>query len=380
MMMKISMPNSFTTTTTTGYGTRIGRSVGGMLVGGLLFVASFGVLFWNEGRTDLASVAKKAIELPTGAVTTDASAQKQLVSASGVVTSTEVLGDGAYLKPGEYLAIDRNAEMYAWVEKKTENSHTNVGGSETTETTYDYTMEWTNDPMTPSEMEHPTDHENPAMGITDDEFEVKSLTVGSYTVSGADLPSTSPLSLTKDVVNLTGGAVLSGGYVFQGVGTEAKPELGDIRVSYGVVGSGFDGTVFGELQGSKIVSYSNEDGDSLFRVFSGSRAKAITTLHSEFVTMGWVLRIVGFLMMWFGLAGVLGPISTLLDILPFLGSTSRFLVSVITFPIALVLTVVTVIVSMILHSLIALIIVALLLIGAAVVAAKRLPKKARATV
>lgn len=379
-MVKISMANSFTTTTTTGYGTRIGRSIGGVFVGALLFIASFGLLYWNEGRTDLASVAKKAIELPAGAVTTDTAAQKQLVSASGVVTSTETLGDDAYLKPGKYLAVDRSAEMYAWVEKKTENSHTNVGGSETTETTYDYTLEWTDDPMPPSEMEHPTDHENPTMSIADDEFQVKNLTVGSYTVSGADLPSTSPLTLTKDVVNLTDGAVLSGGYVFQGIGTETKPELGDIRVSYDVLEPGFDGTVFGELQGAKIVSYSNEDGDSLFRVFNGSRSEAIATLHNEFVTMGWVLRIVGFLMMWFGLAGVLGPISTLLDILPFLGSTSRFLVSVITFPIALVLTVVTVIVSMILHSLIALIIVALLLIGAGIVVAKRLPKKVQATV
>lgn len=371
------MPNSFTTTTTTGYGTRIGKSIGGVFVGVLLFFGSFGLLFWNEGRTDLASVAKKAIELPAGAVTTDVAAQKQLVSASGVVTSTETLGDGAFLKAGKYLEVDRSVEMYAWVEKKTEKSHTNVGGSETTETTYDYTMEWTNNPMTPSEMEHAADHENPALGITDETYVVQNLTVGSYAVSSmADLPSASPLTLSKDVVTLTDGAVLSGNYIFQGTGTETKPVLGDIRVSYAVLTPGFEGTVFGELQGSKIVEYSNDDGDMLYRVFDGSRSEAIATLHSEFVTMGWALRFVGFFMMWFGLAGILGPISTLLDILPFLGSTSRFVVSAVTLPIALVLTVITVIVSMILHSLIALIIVAALAIGAAILIAKRMPKKA----
>jgi len=375
--INFSMPNSFTTTTTTGYGTRIGKSFGGVIVGILLFLGSFGVLFWNEGRTDLASVAKKSVELPTGAVTTDAALQGQFVSASGVVTSTEALGDDAFLKPGKYLAVDRSVEMYAWVEKKTENSNTNVGGSETTQTTYDYTMEWTNDPMSPSEMEYSADHENPALSLSDDSFTVANLTVGSYAVSGtADLPSTSALTLAKDNVILSDGAILSGGYVFQGTGTATSPKLGDIRVSYSTLTPGFEGTAFGTLQSGKIVKYTNEDGDSLFRVFDGSRSEAITTLHSEFVTMGWILRLVGFFMMWFGLAGILGPISTLLDILPFLGSTSRFVVSAVTLPIALVLTTITVIVSMIMHSLIALIVVAALVIVAAVLIAKRMPKKA----
>lgn len=375
------MPNSFTTTTTTGYGTRIGKSFGGVIVGILLFLGSFGVLFWNEGRTDLASLAKKSAELPAGSVTADASVQGKLVSASGVVTSAETLGDNVYLKPGKYLAVKRDVEMYAWVEKKTENSHTNVGGSETTETTYDYTMAWTSNPMKSSEMAHPAEHENPAPALTGDAFTVTNLTVGSYTVSGVvELPASTPLVLTKDNVSLREGVIIAGGYIFQGTGTETVPKIGDIRVSYSTLNPGFEGTVFGALQGGKIAKYTNEDGDELYRVFEGSRSGAIAALHDEFVAMGWVLRLVGFFMMWFGLASILGPISTLLDVLPFLGGTSRFIVSLVTFPIALILTVITVIVSMILHSLVALIIVAALLVGAAVFAVKRMPKKASARV
>lgn len=375
------MPNSFTTSTTTGYGTRIGKSFVGVLLGIVMFFGSFVLLFWNEGRTDLSSIAKTAIELPAGAASTDAAVQGKLVSASGVVTSNEELTDDLYLQPGKYLAVDRKAEMYAWVETKSEKSHTNVGGSETTDTTYDYAMEWTSDPQPSTAFQYPEDHENPDVTVPSDTFTVGTLTVGAYEVTGdVDLPPTTPLSLKKDLVALGGGAKLSGDYVFLGTGTVMSPKLGDTRISYSVLNAGFDGTVFGKLASSKITKSVDADGNELFRVFPGSRDEAIATLHSEFVTMGWVWRVVGFLLMWFGLAGVLGPISTLLDILPFLGSTSRFLVSVVTFPIALVLTVVTVLISMVLHSLIALIIVLALCIGGGIAAAKLMPKKTGATV
>jgi len=342
-----------------------------------MFFGAFGLLYWNEGRTDLSSIAKTAIELPAGAVFTDATAQGKLVSASGVVTSTETLGDDLYLKPGKYLAVERKAEMYAWVETKSEKSQTNVGGSETTQTTYDYAMDWTSDPQNSTEFQYPAEHENPDVTVSSDSFTIESLTVGSYAVTGdVDLPSASALPLKKELVSLSGGAKLSGDYVFLGTGTVTAPKLGDTRVSYSVLDSGFDGTVFGKLTSSKITKSVDADGNELYRVFSGSRNEAIATLHTEFVTMGWMWRVVGFLMMWFGLAGILGPISTLLDILPFLGSTSRFLVSVVTFPIALVLTVVTVLISMILHSLVALIIVLALCIGGGIVDAKMMSKKA----
>lgn len=348
-------------------------------MGVLLFFGSFVLLYMNEGRTDLSKIAKTAIELPASGV--DVAAEGKLVSGSGVVTSTETLGDDVYLREGKYLAVDRTVEMYAWVEKKNEKSQTNVGGSETTTTTYDYVMEWTDSPMSASDMQYPDEHQNPTLSIENESFAVNSLTVGALDVAGTvDLPSTESLALTQSLVSLSGGATLSGNYVFRGTGTMTNPKVGDIRVSYSVLKPGFDGTVFGELSGSEVTKFSNEDGDSLFRVFEGSREAAIATMHGEFVTMGWILRVVGFLMMWIGLTSVLGPIATLLDVLPFLGSTTRFMVGVVTFPVALMLTIVTVIVSMVLHSLVALLVVLAFLIGGGIAAAKMMPKKAAGTV
>jgi hypothetical protein len=79
--------------------------------------------------------------------------------------------------------------------------------------------------------------------------------------------------------------------------------------------------------------------------------------------IGWILRLVGFLLMWVGLSLCFGPITTFLDVLPFLGSASRFVIGLVTFAVALLLSAITIVISMLVHNLLALIVVFGLLIG-----------------
>ena len=58
------MSDHFTEVETTGYFQRIMNSLGGVVLGILLFLAAFILLYWNEGRVDLSQVAKTAIEIP----------------------------------------------------------------------------------------------------------------------------------------------------------------------------------------------------------------------------------------------------------------------------------------------------------------------------
>ncbi len=374
------MVDTFTTTTRTGLGSRLGKSIAAVLTGIVMFIASFGVLFWNEGRTDLSSIAVDAVEISSSAVTTDAAMQGSFVSTSGVVTAPELLGDGMFLVPGEYLSLERRVEMFAWVEKKDEKIEKNLGGSETTTTTYTYTQEWTDEPKAESTFAKPEGHENPILGVSADAGTVDSLMVGAYSVAGTvELPTNTALSLTDDMLSLSSGAKRANSeYVFMGTGSVTSPVLGDVRISYQALKPGFEGTVLGKLRNNEIVKYVDEDGNSFFRLFEGTRNEAISTLHSEFVTVTWILRVVGFLMMWLGLASLFGPFSTLLDIVPVFGSLGRGIVMVVTFPIALVLSLVTILVSMVVHSLIAVIIAALLII-AGVVYYLKVKRKAVAT-
>jgi hypothetical protein len=97
------------------------------------------------------------------------------------------------------------------------------------------------------------------------------------------------------------------------------------------------------------------------------------TLHSEHVFMKWLLRIVGFLMMWFGLSMFFGPISTFLDVIPIFGTVSRGLIGVILFFVTLPLAIITILVSVLVHNLIvlAVVVVAVLIITMALLFRKK---------
>jgi hypothetical protein len=68
--------------------------------------------------------------------------------------------------------------------------------------------------------------------------------------------------------------------------------------------------------------------------------------------------------MWFSLLALFGPISVIMDFLPIFGAISRSVIGVITFLVAFVLTIMTILVSILLHSFIGLIIALVIIIGA----------------
>ena len=68
-------------------------------------------------------------------------------------------------------------------------------------------------------------------------------------------------------------------------------------------------------------------------------------------------------MMWIGMTMVFTPLHALLDVIPFLGSISRNLLGCALFPIALVLSAISILISMLLHSIVAMVVITLLLGG-----------------
>ena len=364
------MPDQFTDVTTTGYGGRIINSIKGVIIGLILFIVSFGLLYWNEGRVDLSNIAKTATEISSATISTDASLSGKLISTTGNVNSDQVIGDNLYLSPDKFIAAERQVEMYSWVEKSESHSRTNTGGSETTETTYTYSKSWEENPKSSSNFKHPEGHENPQKSLDSYTNKVTAATIGAYNFDpqSVTLPNFSKLPLNSQNVTLSDGAILANdSYIFikkSADGTFDRPQIGDLRISYHVLRPGFEGTIFGKLSRSKIDLYFDQDGNNLYRLFIGTREQGISTLHTEYTTLLWILRLVGFLLMWFGLMALFGPISVLLDILPIFGAISRSIIGVATFLVAFVLTIVTILVSMIAHSLIALIIALVIAIGA----------------
>jgi len=326
----------------------------------LLFVASFFVLWINEGRVNPAKVAQTSVSITAGAV--EPAMDGKLVAATGTLATTEQLGDSSYLQPGNYLALKRTVEMYAWTEETKSTTKRNSDGSSTTETTYTYEREWTSQPEDSDSFRY-GGHSNPPMPLKSESWTVQHATLDAFQVDpqALTLPDEQPVVLHEENAQPSAPWRLSGEYLVNREGALSQPKVGDTRISYTVVPNSIDVTLFGKVSGNQIVPFEGK-GVWLYRAFTENREQAITRLNTEYQLSIWIIRFFGFMMMWIGLSACFGPISAVLNILPFLGNASRSLIGASTFVVAFVLSVLTILASIIMHN-IFLLIGVLLLIG-----------------
>lgn len=354
-----------TRTTSTGFFGNLLGSFVSIPIGILLFLGAFVVLFLNEGRPNMAKIAEKQ----SVAVAADTvGSEGEFVSVTGTLATTETLGDPLFVAPGAYVALERDVEVYAWVERSESETRDKLGGGTETVTTYTYERQWVSDPADSSTFQEPAGHQNTAKRLEDGAWRVTSATIGAWRldVPNTRMPGTTQvapgtLSLTGDAAAAT--STVQGNHVYLGGANPASPAIGDHRVSFSVLAPGGTVTGFGEASGGALAPWNYKGDRTFLRVLEGSREDALATLAFEEKIIAWGLRILGFLMMWIGMGMVFAPLHAVAGILPFAKKATKFIVGAVTFPIAAVLTIVTIVVSMILHNIFALIIVALLVVG-----------------
>lgn len=391
------MPNVFTTVTQQGFGGRIISAIVGVPIGILLIIGACILLYWNEGRVDYSKIALKSV--PINANQVDPSSNGKFVSITGSVDSSQPLGDGAYLKPGPYVAVQRVVEEYSWAEQQQSQTNNHVGGSSTTTTTYTYTAQWSTDPQDSSTFNQPQGHQNPPLPIYGTTVEANSGEVGAYQFDPQTikLPSLQPLSLSASMINLSAetatGApaaanqtsvtpttntstannntpssqstntnplahltLASPQYLFGGSGSLTAPNIGDIRISYLTLPNGTTVTAFGQVNNGTLSAYTDSGNHTMYALLLGDRQTAISTLHSQYVKAIWIFRGIGIAMIWFGLMMLFAPLDALLDFLPIAGEIGSVISSIIAFPIALILGGTVIIVGYTAHHIIALVI------------------------
>ncbi len=191
------MSDSFTKVTHTSFFDHIKGAFFGTIFWILLFVGSFYVLFTNEWRVDLSTIAAQSVELNAGG-----DFDWQFVSHSWKITTDEVIGDDMFLVAWDYIYVKRIVEMYSWVEKKDSDTQENYGWSKTTTTSYTYEKKWDESPSNSRNFERPEWHENPEKTIDSSSNKITEAKIGEYTmkISGLRLPWWKSLSLTKEML------------------------------------------------------------------------------------------------------------------------------------------------------------------------------------
>ena len=347
-----------------GYLGRIGGAIKGVLFGAVLFVASFAVLFWNEGRAVNRTRALK--ETAAGTVSVDARAisaanEGKPVHFSGEASGEE-LADPKFGVATKAIHLHRVAEMYQWEEdEKRETTKDRVGGGKTTKTTYTYKKVWKDRPIDSSKFKRTQDHENPAaMRVRGDMWVAKQVNVGAYRLPPSlvnEIDNFQPVAVDESMldklpVGLRRGAVAHDGkfYLPNAFGSRVRvepenPQVGDIRVYFKAVPPG-PVSVVARQTGETLEAFQTATGPvEILHIGTHSAGDMFKTEHSKNTVLTWVLRLVGFVAMWIGLAVALNPLKVLADVVGILGDVVGVGVGLVSGLIALVLSLSTVAVA-----------------------------------
>ena len=363
------------------YGSRIINSFVGVLIGiGLIIGMSF-MLFWNEGRYNPADLAVEAQEVTS---LNAESLEGQLVWYKGTLSGGPMVYD-TIITNANYIALNRTAEVYAWIEEEHSHTTNNTGGSSDTTYTYTHNLGWTNSPVNPTSFKDP-DYRNLPLAVAaynNAPFINTDVSTADFDIDIAtlEIDGERDLTLNSSTVNdLTAQPDLSisGNYIYcKALGSTgpATPSFGDTRLSYTYIPATLEGVLLGKVEGDSIVSYSNDDA-KLYRFFQVSTLEQVVAqLDSEHTSSTWMYRIIGTILMCVGFALLTGPFSTILMVLPFLGNASKFILGIISFLVGAVFSFLVIVISAILHNLIALIIALAIIILLVIIGVNKSKKK-----
>lgn len=335
--------DSYTEVTNVSWFSRIKNSVGGMLVGILLFLVAFPVLFLNEGRAvnrakTLKEGAKNVISVASDKI--DDANENKLVHISATAKSDTTLADKKFgIEVANGLQLKRTVEMYQWYEEDSSYTKKKVGGGEQKVTKKIYKQKWSKNLISSDDFKDPKGHRNPKkFALKSRESKAEKVTAGAFTLKeelfsqinderAVDVTVTPELN-TQRSISLVGGKVYIGN-------DPSNERVGDLRISFtavypqevSIVAKQRSGLLeaFPMKKGSiALVSEGNVSADEMF-----AQAEAA----NKFMT--WALRIGGFILMLIGLNLLFKPLSVVADVLPIAGD----IVGAGSFLIALLLTV-----------------------------------------
>lgn len=355
------MADRYVETSTRGYGSRILESIKGVLVGVVLFMVSFPLLWWNEGRAvqaadSLAEGESNVVSVPADPVSP--ANEGKLVHVSGAVLVHEQLRDPVFALSAEALRLVRVVEMYQWTETEKSETTKNAGGSETKTTTYTYEKKWSERLVDSSAFKQKGDHTNP----TTLPYDGKDMAATDAKLGAFAFPDEAIRRLAKfdDVAvdeaaraklapELMSRTQVHEGKLFVGK-TPKEPSVGDVRVGFRVIRPQIV-SIIAQQSGGAFRVFPTKAGDGIMRVEAGAvdAPKMFAEARSENVTLTWILRGVGFLLMALGMSLVFRPIAAVADFIPKLGSFVGFSAVVFSVVLAGGLSAVTIAVAWIAH-------------------------------
>ena len=332
--------NSITETTTTGWLSRIGSSLVGVLIGMILLPCAIFLLSWNEGRAVTAATGLKrglSTIIEVSADTVNQQNNSKLVYLNGTVSgATPAVDPWNKLSATGLLRLQRKVEMYQWLEKETEAKINNVGGSQTTQKTYTYSLDWAETATNSAQFKVPAGHQNPAMPLKSQTFDANPVKIGAFTLDKSLVQDLTNFEAVETLTQAPAGYRVQGNMLYKGANPN-QPILGDVRVSYRAIAAQTY-SIAAQQNNSTLTTYHDTKNDYKIALIEPGVVTAQKLFADQASTeklITWACRIGGFLLLLLGFILIMGPLTMLVAFLPFLES----LVGVGTFLVALGLSI-----------------------------------------
>nr|XP_005173986.2 transmembrane protein 43-like [Danio rerio] len=319
-----------------GFLERLRASTGGVIAGACLFALSLYVLFTNEGRA--LRIAAALDEGLSQLVCVQSDAQPELrndgrlVHLSGDLRTAQPLHDPNYSVSVHAVKLQRQVEMYQWVEYS-DSRTVEENGEKKTETTYSYNTEWRSEVISSRHFDQEVGHMNPSeMAVESVTVVAPEVWVGNFLLSTGLVEQISEfhtLSLSALPVPVAGFLTVQDDYYYH-TPNPRRPEVGDVRVRFAYAGLSGDGLYPGSAHKVSVVAqqhqqqlrpFSSRSGHTLELLYMGQlTAEELFAKEHQLNSMkAWALRLAGCTLMFLSISLSTRVIHTLVERVPLLG-------------------------------------------------------------
>jgi hypothetical protein len=309
---------------------RILGSIKSVAFGFLLAAGSLPLMWCNEGRavrTARSLGEGRGAVVAIAADTVDPAKEGRLVHLSGRADTGDQVRDPELGVSANAIQLLRTTEMYQWKEyEKSETRHKLGGGTETVRT-YSHSEVWSKDEIDSDSFHGTASYRNPGpLPFASTTFFAENVTLGAFRLSRGlveQMSESEPLPLKPETAAAPPAATqlrLAGEGFYRGKDPQ-KPQIGDVRVLYRMVRPQTV-SVIARQSGASFEPYQTRAGNALLMLEAGEQS-ADAMFHSAEVAntvLTWILRAVGFLLLFAGVMLVFRPISVLGSVVPLFGS------------------------------------------------------------
>jgi len=289
------------------------------------------MLFWNEGRavnTYRSLVEGAGAVISASANRVDAANEGRLVHITGRATTDQSIRDPIFeVTEEKILRLKRTAEMYQWHEKRESKG----SGSEK-RTEYSYYKDWSSTSINSSRFNQ-SGYSNPPMPYESELFNAETVMVDAFILPPTmlnQMDDFQQIPVEKVPELSTSFKIVQHSYFYTGE-DETNPQIGDLKISFGVIRPG-EVSIVAQQTGHSFQPYKTDYYPvELFEPGTHTAQAMFDTAQSENTFLTWMLRCAGFMGIFIGLMMIVKPLSSLLEYVPILGDMANAGIAIFAF-------------------------------------------------